>query len=118
MCGGMDFHSTLKHDDSCCSVLRPQLCMTVSDEAAPVAVGRAASPSDSVRVSIASALLAVDGDGTVMAHGHRVQPQPLAEGRGVQLPGGLPHGGMSPSTSRIEERYNKQRSNVLPLLPV
>ena len=66
--------------------------------------------------AIASALLAVDGDGTVMAHGHRVQPQPLAEGRGVQLPGGSPHGGTSTSASRTEYRCDEQRSNS-PRLP-
>ena len=88
MYGGMEFSSTLKCDDSYCRDLRPWLWVTVSDETAPVAAGRVFVPADLARSLFTSSLLAVDGHGTVMAHGHRVQPQPLAEGRGVQLPGG------------------------------
>ena len=113
MYGGMKFDSTLKHDDSYCRALRSWLWMPVSNEAAPVAVGRAAAPADPVRASIASALLAVDGDSTVMAHGHRVQPQPLAEGRGVQLPGGSPEQ-YGILLFFIECRCDQERSNALP----
>ena len=44
-------------------------------------------------------------------------PSLLAEGRGVQIPGGSPHGGMSTSTSRTEYRCDLQRSNS-PRLPI
>ena len=69
--------------------------------------------SSSHRCSGRIALLAVGGDGTAMTHGHRVQPQPLAEGRGVQLPGGSPEQ-YGILLFFIECRCDQERSNPLP----